>query len=94
MADYLADGDVKRLLNLARSLPELPVLDALAAVPQLGRAVEPLALEVLNLRQRVQGDALNFERYARAVAAKDTELKVAYAKVEALERRLATLAAA
>jgi hypothetical protein len=93
MPDYLADGDVKRLLNLARSLPELPVLDALSAVAQLGRAVEPLALEVLSLRQKAQGDAMHFTRYAQAVTAKDTELKVAYAKIDALEKRLATLAA-
>jgi hypothetical protein len=94
MSTYLSDGDVKALINLARSLPELPVLDALAAVGQLGRAVDPLGVELLSLRQRVQGDALNFERYARTVAAKDTELKVAYAKIDALEKRVATLAAA
>jgi len=89
MPDYLADEDVKALLNLARRLPELPVLDTFAAGARLARAVEPLALEVLSLRQRVQADAVNFERYARAVAAKDTEIAGLHGKVEALEKRLA-----
>jgi hypothetical protein len=89
MPDYLADGDVKALLTLVRSLPELPVLDTLAAGARLARAVEPLALEVLSLRQRVNADAVNFERYGRAMAAKDHELAVVYAKCEALEKRLA-----
>jgi len=89
MADYLVDGDVKALVNLARSLPELPVLDTLAASGRLVRAVEPLALEVLSLRQRVNADAMNLERYGRAIAAKDHELAVVYAKCEALEKRLA-----
>jgi len=94
MADYLADMDVKALVDLARSLPELPVLDVLAVVARLGRAVEPLALEVLSLRQRVNGDAVNFTRYAQAVAAKDTEIAALQGKLAALEKRLATLAAA
>ena len=89
MPDYLTDAEVKRLRDLARSLPELPVLETLAVVAQLGRGVEPLALEVLSLRQRVNADAMNLERYGRAIAAKDNELAVQYAKSEALEKRLA-----
>jgi hypothetical protein len=89
MPNYLADGDLKALIHLARSLPELPLFDALAAVGQLGRAVEPLALELLSLRQRVQGDMLNLERYARIGAAKDTEIAGLHGKLAALEQRLA-----
>jgi hypothetical protein len=93
MANYLADADVKALINLARSVPP-EFLDALAAVAQLGRGVEALGLEVLSLRQRAQGDAATLTRYGQTVQAKETELKLAYAKVTALEQRLATLAAA
>jgi hypothetical protein len=93
MPDYMHDGDVKALLTLAQSLPRLPVLDALAAVAQLGRGVEALALEVLSLRQRVQGDALIQERYARTLKEKDDEIAGLYGKLTALEKRLATRAA-
>jgi hypothetical protein len=93
MPDYMHDGDVKALLTLAQSLPRLPVLDALAAVAQLGRGVEALALEVLSLRQRAQGDAMNLTRYATALRDKDDELNLAHAKAEALAKRLATRAA-
>jgi hypothetical protein len=93
MADYLAERDVKALVNLARSLPP-GFLDALATLAELGRGVAALGLEVLSLRQRVQGNEMNLTRYAQTVAAKDTELQIAYAKVEALEKRVATLAAA
>jgi hypothetical protein len=92
MPDYLAEGDVKALLNLARSVPP-GFLDALAAVAQLGGGVEALALEVLSLRQHANADALQLTRYAQALRDKDTELNLAHAKVEALERRLATRAA-
>jgi hypothetical protein len=37
---------------------------------------------------------MQLTRYAQTVAAKDTELKLVYAKVRALEERVATLAAA
>ena len=93
MPDYLHDGDVKALLELARRLPELPVLDALAALAQLGPAVVPLAREVQNLRQRVQSDALIQDRSARILKEKDDELAGLYGKLAALEQRLATRAA-
>jgi hypothetical protein len=92
MPDYLAEGDVKALLNLTRGVSPA-FLDTLAAVAQLGHGVEALALEVLSLRQQVNADALQQTRYAQALRDKDTELNLAYAKVEALERRLATRAA-
>jgi hypothetical protein len=94
MADYLADGDVKALLNLAQSLPQLPVLEALAAIAQLGRGAESLALEVLSLRQRAHGDAMTSTRYAQTVRDKDAELQLAYAKITALEARVTKLVAA
>jgi len=93
MASYLADGDVTALIHRARSVPP-EFLETLGAIADLGRGVEALGVEVLSLRQRVQADALNLERYGRTVAAKDTELRVAYAKLAALEQRLAALAAA
>jgi hypothetical protein len=93
MAGYLPEADVTRLINLARSVPP-GFLETLGAVADLGRGVEALGLEILNLRQRVQGDAMNLERYGRTVAAKDTELQIAYAKLDALEKRVAALAAA
>jgi hypothetical protein len=93
MPDYMHDGDVKALLNLAQRLPELPVLDALAAVAQLGRGVEALALEVLSLRSQVHGNAVQMTRYATALRDKDVELNLAHAKAEALAKHLATRAA-
>lgn len=92
MPDYMPDADVKNLLALARGVPT-GFLEALAAVAPLGRGVEALALEVLSLRQRVQSDALNLTRYATALKTKDDELTLAHARMEALEKRLATRAA-
>jgi hypothetical protein len=93
MPDYMHDGDVKALLELARSIPP-GFLDALAAVGQLGRGSEALALEVLSLRQRAHGDAMTSTRYAQTVRDKDAELQLAYAKITALEARVTKLVAA
>jgi hypothetical protein len=89
-----SEHEVQELFRLADDNTGLAgFFDAVDAMPTLCRAVEPLTVEVQQLRRQTVIDAQNVARMAAQLRAQDADLAAARGEVMALKDRLAHPAA-